>query len=289
MAVDFILCFINHFNTTLQSEKITPFKVFKHPRDFRPTASEREAMTRQFSEKKLTVDALTAQINSMSRVVRELKQRRDELQTSLVHGADLSSPIRKLPVELLQRIFTFCIPRIKTRSFTKKVTRIRWTKETHIPSQPGTRYTRYQIIGATPDAWSTVVVEKLTEARIMEFGYCTKLSKAAPLDLYIHSHYLAATNRVLLLDTMQKCVHRTKRLFIDFEISDDTYDLEQIIELFADNRPSLTLQELGLRRSPDLLSDYELLTKPLRFSNSTNWPKETDVAEQLHNYISRAI
>ncbi|KIJ47053.1 hypothetical protein M422DRAFT_249368 [Sphaerobolus stellatus SS14] len=77
------------------------------------------------------------------------------------------------------------------------------------PHPESVRDTLYEVsdywcdtLQATPDAWSTVVVEKLTEERIIEFGYCTKLSKAAPLDLYIRSHYLAATNRVLLLDAI---------------------------------------------------------------------------------------
>ncbi|KIJ29831.1 hypothetical protein M422DRAFT_268702 [Sphaerobolus stellatus SS14] len=186
-------------------EKITPFKVSKHLRDFRPTASEREAMTRQFNEQKLTVDALTTQIDSMSRVIRELKQRRDELQTLLVHGADLLSPIRKLLVEFLKRIFIFCIPRINDKIFHEEGHTN--PLEEGEPHPESVRDTLYQVsdywcdtLQATPEAWSTVVVEMLTKERIMEFWYCTQRSKAALLDLYIRSRYLAATNRVLLLD-----------------------------------------------------------------------------------------
>ncbi|KIJ42512.1 hypothetical protein M422DRAFT_77445, partial [Sphaerobolus stellatus SS14] len=81
-----------------------------YPPGFRPTATEREATKRQFIEQKSNLDAVNAQIVSLSGVLRKLEQRRDELQTSLAHGTDLLSPIRKLPTEILQRIFIFCMP-----------------------------------------------------------------------------------------------------------------------------------------------------------------------------------
>ncbi|KIJ35981.1 hypothetical protein M422DRAFT_782381 [Sphaerobolus stellatus SS14] len=91
----------------IQSKNFKEFKVSKYPLRYCPSSRERDEIAAQYEDQKRIILYMESLVTGIPSSWLPAYSR---LTTSVLHGADLMSPIRKLPVEILSSIFVLVVP-----------------------------------------------------------------------------------------------------------------------------------------------------------------------------------